>query len=200
MRTLTGLWRWRSNALRRRTDLAESCAALAAALLIGLGTPVAGLTVGFMVQESLDQAVAEQHRERHLVTATAVRPLGHAPVDPDAETSSARDAHRLVLANWTAPDGSRHTEAAQARRDTTPGDRFRVWVDDHGRLVPRPLDSSTAGSHAALAGIGTAAASTGLVEGARRLVVWRLMQRRYAQWDLAWERARQDWGRTGADS
>ncbi|CAM5432351.1 putative protein OS=Streptomyces antimycoticus OX=68175 GN=SANT12839_015160 PE=4 SV=1 [Streptomyces antimycoticus] len=51
-----------------------------------------------------------------------------------------------------------------------------------------------------LAGIGAAGATAVLVDGARRLVVWQLMRRRYAQWDLAWERAGQDWGRADADS
>jgi hypothetical protein len=198
MRAMTGLWRWRRNPLRRRTDLVESWVALLAALFIAVGAPAAGLTAGSVVGEALAQSVREQHEHRHLVPAAVVRMLPQPPVDPDPETSSDRDAHRHVVATWTGPDGSTHTGPAVAPYSMTPGDRFRVWIDDHGRLTARPMDGATAASHAALAGAGAGAATAGLIEGARRLAVWRLMHRRYVEWDRAWKRAGQDWGRMGA--
>ncbi|MGP4004091.1 Rv1733c family protein [Streptomyces sp. 8N706] len=200
MRVIAGLWRWRRNPLRRRTDVAEAWAALLAAVCIALGAPTVGVTVGSAVQDTLLRWVHEQQQERHLVTATVVRRIPHPPIDPDPETSSARDAHHRVVAAWTAPDGTARSGPAITPRATTPGDRFRVWTDARGRLVPRPLDRTTANSHAALAGGGAAVAAAGLVEAGRRLVVWRLMHRRYGQWDRAWERAGQDWGRTGTGS
>ncbi|MFG2193902.1 hypothetical protein [Streptomyces sp. NPDC048639] len=200
MRAMTGFWLWRRNPLRRPTDLLESWVALLAALFIAVGGPAAGLAVASLVQDSLVQSVRAQNEHRHLVAATVVRPVKQPPVDPDPETSSARDALHRVVATWTAPDGSVNTRPVGAPRAVTPGDRFRLWIDDHGRPVNRPMDESTAGSHAALAGIGAGALSAGLVEGARRLTVWRILQRRYASWDRAWERAGQDWGRTGTGS
>ncbi|MEU6084469.1 hypothetical protein [Streptomyces sp. NPDC047108] len=197
---MTGIWRWRRNPQRRRTDLLESWVALLAALLIALGAPAVGLVVGSEVENALAQTVRTQNEHRHLVPATVVRPMKQPPVDPDPETSSARDALHRVVATWKAPDGSVSTRPVGAPRAVTTGDRFRIWVDDHGRPVNRPMDESTADSHAALAGVGAGALTTGLVEVARRLTVWRILHRRYDHWDRAWERAGQDWGRTGTGS
>ena len=139
-------------------------------------------------------------------TVRGTRHTTRVPPDPGASTlsvppsSSARDAHRRVHAQWTGPDGSRHEGTLGAHPGADPGETFRIWTDDQGRLKPRPLDSATATTHAVLAGIGAGAATAGLIDGARRLVVWRLMRRRYAQWDIAWQRAGQDWGRADADS
>ncbi|MDR3083818.1 MAG: hypothetical protein LBV60_23365, partial [Streptomyces sp.] len=79
-------------------------------------------------------------------------------------------------------------------------DHFTVWTDDHGRIVDRPLDGATATTHAVLAGVGAATVIVGLVEGCRRLIVWRMVRRRYARWDQAWDKAGPDWGRTGTGS
>lgn len=200
MRMIKGLWGWRRNALRRKTDLAEAWAALVAAVLILLAAPAVGWAAGSLAHGALARTAQEQRAERHVVAATVVKVLPQPPIDSDPETASARDAQRRVLAQWTGPDGSRHEGTLGAHPGADPGETFRIWTDDHGQLRARPLDSATTATHAALAGIGAGAATAGLVDGARRLVVWRLMRRRYAQWDIAWERARQDWGRADADS
>ncbi|MEC4020774.1 Rv1733c family protein [Streptomyces sp. H27-D2] len=200
MRAIVGLWRWRRNPLRRSTDRIETWAAFLAALLIVLGAPAVGWAAGGSAHGALLRTVGEQQHDRALVRVTVVRKVAHPPVDPDPETSSARDAHRRVFATWTAPDGSRHAGRISAPRAISPGQGFRIWTDNSGRITNRPMDGSTAASHAALAGVAAAAAAAGLVEGARRLVVWQLMQRRYARWDQEWDRAGQDWGRAGAGS
>ncbi|MER7481227.1 hypothetical protein ABTX60_26905 [Streptomyces sp. NPDC126510] len=201
MRAISGLWRWRRNPLCRATDLAEAWVALAALLLILLVAPVAGSLVGGSAQDALQRSVRAQHDARHLVTATVVRKLDRSPLDSDPETSSGRDLRNRVLADWTAPDGTAHQGPVLAGlKDPQQGDRFRIWTDRHGRMVPRPLDSATASTHALLAGVGTALATGGLIEGCRRLIVWRMARRRYARWDQAWDRAGPDWGRTGTGS
>ncbi|MET7900797.1 hypothetical protein ABZS86_04705 [Streptomyces sp. NPDC005355] len=200
MRMIRGLWRWRHNPLRRKTDVVESYAALIAALIILLAAPAVGWATGSLAQGALVKAAREQRAERHLISATVVKVLPHPPIDSDPETATASDAHRRVFAQWTGPDGSRHEGALGTHPGADPGERFHLWTDGHGRPMGRPLDTATATTHAVLAGIGAGAATAGLVDGARRLVVWRLMRRRYAQWDIAWERAGQDWGRADADS
>ncbi|MFC0598587.1 Rv1733c family protein [Streptomyces palmae] len=201
MRAVRGLWRWRRNALCRATDLTEAWVALAAAVLMVLAAPVAGWAVGAATREVLLETVHTQQAQRHRVPATVLR-LEHEPGhDADPETSSRRDAYRRVVAVWTASDGSRRTGSLRATRPVAgPGDRFPIWTDRHGKPVARPLDGATATTHAVLAGSAAGAVVAGLVEGARRLVVWRLLRRRYAAWDIAWERAGQDWGRAGAGS
>ncbi|MFJ5997862.1 hypothetical protein [Streptomyces sp. NPDC092370] len=201
MRAISGLWRWRRNPLRRATDLAEAWVALAALLLILLAAPVVGSLVGGAAQDALQRSVRAQHEARHPVTATVVRKLDRSPLDADPETSSGRDLRNRVLADWTAPDGSPHQgPVLVSLKDPRQGDEFRIWTDRHGRMVTRPLDSATASTHAVLAGFGAALATGGLIEGGRRLIVWRMVRRRYARWDQAWDRAGPDWGRTGAGS
>ncbi|MGW2705536.1 Rv1733c family protein [Streptomyces sp. NPDC001340] len=201
MRAIRGLWRWRRNPLRRTTDLAEAWVALVALVLVSVAAPVIGSLVGVAAQDSLQRSVREQQHSRHLVTATVVRGLGSAPMETDPDTGTAHDARSRVLADWTAPDGTRQHGVALANlKSPQAGDHFRLWTDPHGRITTRPLDSPTATTHAVLAGFGAALLVVGLVESSRRLIVWRMVRRRYARWDQAWDRAGPDWGKAGTGS
>lgn len=201
MRAIGGLWRWRHNPLRRTTDLVEAWVALSALLLILLVAPVLGCLVGASAQDALQQSVRHQRESRHQVPATVVRKLDGSVREADPESTSGRDTRTRVIADWTAPDGTAHHGAVLADLSTPqPGDHFRIWTDAHGRLVARPLGSATATTHAVLAGFGAALLTAGVVEGGRRLIVWRMVRRRYARWDQAWDRAGPDWGRTGTGS
>ncbi|MEU6318704.1 hypothetical protein [Streptomyces sp. NPDC047009] len=201
MRAISGLWHWRRNPLRRGTDLAEAWLALTVLFLILVTAPLVGAVTGSVAQGSLQRAVREQQRSRHLVAATVVRKLGPAPIDADPESTAARDTHSRVLADWTAPDGTaQHGAVIADLKSPHRGDHFPLWTDGHGRITGRPLDRASATTHAVLAGIGAAAMTAGLIEGCRRLIVWRMVLRRYARWDQAWDRAGPDWGRTGTGS
>ncbi|MEV6836314.1 hypothetical protein AB0N17_17680 [Streptomyces sp. NPDC051133] len=201
MRALRGLWHWRHNPLRRATDLTEAWVALVALVLIAVAAPVTGCLVGAVAQDSLQRTARQQQHTRHLVTATVVRDLGDAPLETDPDTTTAREAHRRVLADWTAPDGTqRHGRTLTDLKSPHTGDHFGLWTDPHGRIATRPLDSATATTHAVLAGVGAALLAAGLVEGLRRLAVWRMVRRRYARWDRAWDRAGPDWGKAGTNS
>lgn len=201
MRAISGLWRWRHNPLCRATDLAEAWVALAALLLTLLVVPVAGVLAGGAAQDALQRSVREQHASRQPVTATVVRELERAALDIDPETGAAQDLRTRVLAGWTAPDGTeRRGTVTTSLKDPRAGDRFRIWTDGQGRMAARPLDSATAATHAVLAGFGAALVAAGGVEAARRLIVWRMVHRRYARLDRAWDRVGPDWGRTGTGS
>ncbi|WP_437096970.1 Rv1733c family protein [Streptomyces sp. enrichment culture] len=198
MRAIGGLWRWRHNPLCRRTDLAEAWVALAALLLALVAAPVAGCLVGGAAQNALQRSVRAQHQARHPVQATVVRTLDPSPPAADPEISSGQDVRSRVLARWTAPDGTERSGPVPTRlKDPRPGDRFGMWTDGRGRVVARPLDTATATTHSVLAGFGAALVAAALVEGGRRLIVWRMVRRRYARWDRAWDKAGPDWGRTG---
>ncbi|MFC8083046.1 hypothetical protein [Streptomyces sp. NPDC057340] len=201
MRAIGGLWRWRGNPLCRTSDLAEAWLALTALLLIVFVAPLAGVLVGGAAQSALQRSVREQHEARHRVTATVVRALERSPLTVDPEGAPGEELRSRVLADWTGPDGSRHEGPVLVGIDRPDsGDRFAMWTDARGREVARPLDSATATTHAVLAGAGTAVAAAALVEAARRIVVWRMVRRRYARLEREWERAGPDWGRTGAGS
>lgn len=174
---------------------------LAAALLIAVAVPASGWVCGALVNTTLQESVRVQHQQRHLTTAVVVRTAQGPAAVPDPEAPSDRAARVRVVADWTASDGSRHTGAVTTTQQAMrPGDRLPMWTDGQGRVVDRPMDSSTAGTHAAVAGIGAAAAGAAVIESARRLIVWRLMHRRYARLDQDWARAGPDWGRTDAGS
>jgi hypothetical protein len=200
MRAVTGLWRWRHNPLRRATDLAEAWVALVALVLIAVAAPVTGCLVGAAAQDSLQRSAREQQHARRLVTATVVRDLGQAPLETDPDTTT-REARSRVIADWTAPDGTRqHGPALTDLKSPHRGDHFALWTDPHGRITTRPLDSATATTHAVLAGFGAALVAAALVDSGRRLIVWRMVRRRYARWDQAWDRAGPDWGKAGTGS
>ncbi|MCX5383911.1 hypothetical protein [Streptomyces sp. NBC_00083] len=201
MRAVVGVWRWRRSPLRRRTDAVEAWLALAALALMVFAAPAVGILCGSLTDTSLRRAVAEQLRHRHVTAAVVVHPAGRRAPLAEPDGTIARVSRGRVVANWTAYDGSRHSGTlASPEQAPGPGSTFPLWTDDHGRPVPRPMGPSAARTHAVFAGICAAAASAALIEAVRRLIVWRLIRRRYERLDRAWARYGPDWGRTGAGS
>jgi hypothetical protein len=201
VRAITGLWRWRHNPLRRKTDLLEAWVALTTALFIAVAAPVVGVVTGTLNEHALLKAIQRQHQERHRVMAIVVRTIRLPPADSDPETVAARDARSRVVARWQAPDGSRHHgSVTTGLRTPQPRQRFTIWTDTHGTVVARPLDPVSAATRAVLAGMGAAGVLAASLDGVRRLVMWRIVRRRYVRWDQAWEKAGPDWGRTGTGS
>ncbi|MDQ0797930.1 hypothetical protein [Streptomyces sp. B1I3] len=200
VRALLGIRRWRHNPLCRPTDRHEAGAALAALLLMLLAAPALGWLCGSLTDDALHKVARAQRAHRHVTEAVVVRePSGASRFAQDPESAVAGDTTRTsVVAAWKAPDGSaRQGRVSTASPATAPGDRIRVWTDDRGSPALRPMDTSTARTHAVLAGIGATLLAAGLVETARRLAVWRMMQQRYVRLDRAWAAAGPDWGRTG---
>ncbi|WP_329123716.1 Rv1733c family protein [Streptomyces sp. NBC_01353] len=202
MRAATGVWRWRHNPLRRTTDLIEAWVALTAVVLLALAVPTAGWISGVRTDASLQRAVQAQYRLRQPTTARVVR-LADTPAPglTSPESADEQPLRRSVVARWTAPDGTPRTGTVTTRRELAdPGDTFRLWTDRGGRPVTAPMLPETAHAHAIAIGLLTAALAGVFVEAARRLVVRRLVHRRYQRLDRAWAKAGPDWGRTGAGS
>lgn len=201
MRTASGVWRWRCNPLRRGTDLAEAWVALAAVLLIMWAAPLVGCFCAAFVDGALGGMAQDQYRHRHPTIATVIRALPARSAVPHPHRVASAAPRGRAAAHWTGVDGSQHTgELSTLKREDSPGDRLRIWTDDHGRIVGPPMTPSTARAHAVLAGLGAAAATAGIVITGRRLVVWRLVRRRYVQIDRDWAEAGPDWGRTATGS
>ncbi|ATZ28269.1 hypothetical protein SLAV_32485 [Streptomyces lavendulae subsp. lavendulae] len=198
-----GVWRWRRNPLRRPTDLFEAWVAFAALVCVLLVAPALGCAAGLKVDGTLQRAAREQRHERYLVPAVVVRPTPGPVAGSATDPGAGRQApeRTRIVASWTAPDGSSHEGTVPAAEEPPlPGDRFRIWTDIRGRLVGRPLDPSAASFHAGVAGLAAALTAAALAETLRRLVVRRLMHRRYTRLDRAWAAAGPDWGRAGAGS
>ncbi|MFB8027183.1 MULTISPECIES: hypothetical protein [unclassified Streptomyces] len=203
VRALLGIRRWRHNPVCRRTDRHEAWVALTALLLMLLVAPVLGWKTGSLTDDALRRTVRAQHEQRHLTPAVVVRgPSGPSRFAQEPETAVTESSMRTsVVADWRAPDGTaRRGTVSTAATKTAPGSPIRIWTDDSGNAATRPMDTSTAHTHAALAGLGAALAAAGLTEFARRVVVWRMMQRRYERLDRAWAEVGPDWGRTGTGS
>ncbi|MFJ3699335.1 hypothetical protein ACIPW9_35310 [Streptomyces sp. NPDC090052] len=202
MRAAAGVWRWRHNPLRRGTDLAEAWVALVALLLIAVAAPLAGWLCGSLTGSALQDTARVQRRHRHATTATVVRALPDRSVmaaNPDGISDAVPRGRAAVV--WTGVDGSRHRGALSTfKSDSRPGVRLRIWTDDRGHFVNSPMKPRTVRARAVLAGFGAAAGTAGLIVVGRRLVVWRLVQRRYVRLDRAWSKAGPDWGRTGTGS
>ncbi|MDJ0381208.1 hypothetical protein [Streptomyces sp. G-G2] len=198
-----GVWRWRRNPLRRQTDLIEAWVAFAALVCVLVVVPAVGCTAGLRVDITLQRAAREQLQERYLVPAVVVRPTADPPSGASADPAAQRQSPQRtqIVASWTAPDGTSHQGMVPAAEEPPhAGDRFRIWTDTAGRIVGRPLDPSTAAVHAGLAGLAAAIGAAAFVETLRRMVVRRLMHRRYIRLDRAWAAAGPDWGRAGAGS
>ncbi|MDX3236846.1 hypothetical protein PV392_14400 [Streptomyces sp. ME03-5709C] len=192
-------WRWRKNSLRRRSDVFEACAGVAAGCALVLGAPAAGLTTGLAVNHSLQNTVRVEHANRNQVGAVVLKAGPREAADPDPESGRVREERRDAVVRWTAPDGKVHT--AQVRVDAVhdKGDPVTVWTDTSGAvLVPAPLDARSATTHAMLAGIGSFLAAGALGLLGRQVLMWQLMRRRLAEWEREWAAAGQSWGRAGA--
>lgn len=199
MRIIVGLWCWRRNPLRRGTDLVEAWVALTAVLLFAMGTPAVGWICGNTIDASLRNTVRVQHEQRHHTTAVVVdRSAAHRHAY-DAESLADHSSGTQVIAKWHAADGGARTGTVSAPlRKPRPGDTFSLWTDQRDKQVRGPMNATSAHRHAVLAGFGAAGLAVGLVECARRLIVWRIVQRRYRRLDRAWAKAGPDWGRADA--
>jgi hypothetical protein len=202
VRSIVGLWRWRKNPLRRGTDILEAWVALVAALLLALAAPATGLVCGTRINSSLQHTVRLQREERHRTTVVVTDlPKDEHRSAVDAESAVDHSGGSEVLAKWSAADGTPRTGTLTAPgRHVRPGSTFTIWTDPRGKPVKGPMDGGFARLNAVMAGAGTTLVAAALVELLRRLVLWRLMRRRYSRLDRAWAKAGPDWGRTGAGS
>ncbi|HEV7627536.1 MAG TPA: hypothetical protein VGO89_13655 [Streptomyces sp.] len=200
MRSIVGLWRWRGNPLCRRSDRREAWLALCAVILTVVVAPVAGWLGASAAQGALLQNAEEQQRGRHHVWATAESIQTRAPLDSDPESAAQRSDRARVVAHWAGPDGSNHKYAVSTQRQVQPGERFRIWTDEQGRIAHRPMSQGTVSAYAALAGLVVGVGAAASMETGRRLTVRHLLRRRYAMWDEEWARIGPDWGRTGSNN
>jgi hypothetical protein len=198
MRSVPGLWRWRRNPLRRRSDVIEAWASLVTVGLVAVGAPLAGLAAGHTVGSELQRTVQRQRAERHRTIADVVVIDRHPPPVVDSDAAHGQDGTRVALVRWRTPDGVSRTSVLRIEARHVVGDPVAVWTDRRGRLTERPMEESTATTNAVAAGFGVAGAAAALACGARQLLGWRIMRRRLADWAREWARVSEDWGRTGA--
>ncbi|MET9253987.1 hypothetical protein [Streptomyces sp. NPDC003717] len=189
MRTRVRGWRWRHNPLRRRSDVVEAWTAVAVAVLLFVGAPLAGAAAAWWGHDQARDAARQQLAERHRVSATVVGPP---PAALPTVQAGGQHAYRATV-RWTAPGGARPTTAARVPAGTRPGDTVRVWLDSRGRAVPPPADGAVVWQHTLTLGV-CAAASTALVVLLAQALVRRVtLRRRLAEWERAWAGTEPHW-------
>ncbi|MBZ4019639.1 Rv1733c family protein [Streptomyces purpurogeneiscleroticus] len=188
MRTKKRLWRWRSNPLKRPSDVLESVVVLVAMVLVLVGGPAVAVMAGRSTHDTLRQ----QRLDRHPATAFLVENApGRAP---STGYESGDNGKVAVTVRWRDAQGSVHTGMAQAEPGRRAGSALAIWLDGHNRLTKQPLDPVDSVITAALTGTAAAVGWCTAVWLAVRGVRLCLDRRRARLWDREWERVGPRWG------
>ncbi|MGW5653892.1 Rv1733c family protein [Streptomyces humi] len=184
-RTGSWCWRWRSNPLRRRSDVVEAWIVLG---LWGLAL-VGGVLAGWGVARTVDRTFAERRAEVRTVTAR----LTEDAADGTPVTAGYDVGLTWATVRWTAADGSVHTGRAKVVPSATAGTPVQVWASRGGRLVGAPASEAESALEAVAAGVLVGQSTSFVVYGGGLLVRRRLLSRRLAEWDDEWRRVGPQW-------
>ncbi|GGQ48802.1 Rv1733c family protein [Couchioplanes azureus] len=187
------MWRrrmpWARVPLRRGTDRVQAWLTLVLVTTTLLAAPGAAWWAASTTYRGVAQAVAWDRQHRVPVVAVLVEdaagPDGGA--GPGAGTVPVR-------ARWTGPDGAARSGMISAPAGTRAGSPVPIWLDDHGRTVPKPARRSPV-ADAMLAAVLAGGAVVAGLGGVRRIVVWRLDRRRLRSWEAQWQVVGPQWSR-----
>ncbi|WP_344529734.1 Rv1733c family protein [Streptomyces albiaxialis] len=179
------LWRWRRNALRRRTDVVEAWAVLLALALMVCG----GAAGGWLVHGATTRLFEERRAEASPVGAVLLRDA------PPAAWSNSGSTDNTVRGKvrWTARDGTRHTGHARVPAGERAGDRVTVWTDARGRIVREPPGPAESVTGAAMLAAVAVTLWCLLVLTVLALLRARWNRARLAAWDRAWSETGPRW-------
>ncbi|MFI2435826.1 DUF3592 domain-containing protein [Streptomyces sp. NPDC018693] len=194
MRTRVRGWRWRSNPLRRRSDVVEAWTALVVAVLLLVGVPLAGALVGGWAYGEARAVAAEQRAERRPVQAEVV---GAVPGSPPTGYGDREQSYRVTV-RWTDPGQEPRTTTARVPSGTSTGDRVTVWVDGRGRGVAAPQSDTTIWQHTLTVGVCAAIGAGTLVLAGHAVVRHVSLRHRLAEWEREWARTEPQWTRREA--
>lgn len=171
-------WRWRSNPLRRTSDVVEAWIVLVTWLLAVVGSVLTGLVTADAVARGLDR----QWTERRPVEAVLVGRV------PSVTSARGDDGRVWAGVRWTTPDGAVHSGRTKVRPGMASGTRVTVWTDRQGRVTAKPLSPGEAGFRSAWTGTLVATGTAAAVFGGAQLARAGLERRRLRQWDEEWAR------------
>ncbi|GAA2473590.1 Rv1733c family protein [Streptomyces longisporus] len=182
-------WRWRSNPLRRRSDVLEAWIVLAAWAAATAGAVAAGM-VG---AQAAQRVVNEDRAGRRPVSAVVVKTVAGSGRDV---VTGVRYDRVLATVRWSDGKGTAHTGTVDVKPPAKPGGEVRAWTDAHGRLVSAPVNAGEAATRVVLAGTGVGLATGLTVLGGGQLVRLRVQRRATERWGAEWERVGREWGHT----
>ncbi|MFI5685239.1 hypothetical protein [Streptomyces sp. NPDC051636] len=187
MRTRVRGWRWRRNPLRRRSDVVEAWAALAVAVLLFLGAPVAGALAGLWAHDEARAVAVAQRAERRSVRAEVI---GDAP--ERLPSVGDRHAYRTTV-RWTEPGKGTRTASARVPAGARHGDVVDVWFDSRGRNVAPPPDDVAVWQHTVSIGVCVAGGTAAVVLLGHGIVRRVSLRHRLEEWEREWARTGPDW-------
>ncbi|MFF8971937.1 hypothetical protein [Streptomyces sp. NPDC014995] len=194
MRTRVRGWRRRPNPLRRRSDVVEAWTALAVAVLLLVGAPLAGAAAGRWAHDDARATAAEQRAERQRVRAEVVgRPPGALPTVQGGRGDSYR-----VTVRWTEPGQGTRTATARVPVGTRQGEAVDVWFDARGRSVGPPADGTAVWQHTLTMGVAAAGGTATVVLLGHAVVRRVAMRHRLDEWGREWARTGPEWSRRSA--
>ncbi|NBM19921.1 hypothetical protein [Streptomyces sp. GC420] len=185
MGSRVGLWRFRRNELKRRSDTAEAWTYVAAAVLIAVAAPAAGAATAVAVED----ASLRRGQDWHTVSAVLTK---DAP--PASRAGYAQAGQVRATVRWTAADGTERSGRALVSPGTEAGAKTTVWLDEGGALHDAPLSASDAEIEGIASGALAATGAALLVLGGALTVRVRLDRRREAEWEREWAQVGPQWG------
>ncbi|MFF3404692.1 hypothetical protein ACFYW8_00425 [Streptomyces sp. NPDC002742] len=184
--TVVRMWRWRSNPLRRHSDVIEAWIVLVTWTL----AVVFGLLAGVVAARAVGTGLSAQAARAHAVPAVLTV---DAPSPPAAVGGSGGERVWAAV-RWTTSDGTVHAGKAKVLPGAPAGTRVTVWTDRTDHVVPAPMTGTQATLEAALAGALVASSAGAAVWAAGRVARTRLDRRRMAEWDAEWQQVGPQWG------
>ncbi|MFG3292916.1 hypothetical protein ACGF3G_29440 [Streptomyces sp. NPDC048179] len=178
-------WRWRSNPLRRHSDVVEAWIVLGLWALALVG----GVLSGWGADQAVDHTFAERRAEVHTVSAR----LTEDAADGTPITAGYDYGMTWVTVHWTAADGSVHTGRAKVSPTATAGSRVQVWANRGGQLVAAPPSRAESTFEAVATGALVGQLTATVVYGGGWLLRRRLLRQRLAEWDEEWRRVGPQW-------
>ncbi|MDN3024201.1 hypothetical protein [Streptomyces sp. S.PB5] len=191
MRTRVRGWRWRENPLRRRSDVVAAWTALAVAVLLLVGAPLAGVVTARWAYDEAQATAASQRADRHSVQAEVV---GKGPDRQPTAGSGRTHAYRTTV-RWTEPGEGARTAAARVPAGARQGDVVEVWFDSRGRNVTPPPDDVSVWQYTVTMGVCGAGGAAALILLGHSVVRHVATRHRLAEWEEEWTRTEPVWTR-----
>jgi hypothetical protein len=187
MGTKVRLWRWRRNALRRRSDATEAWVVLATGLTVAIGAPITGAATAWGVNDALAQQRQDRHSTAAVLTVNAPTTAGY--------LGGGKVRARV---RWTTPDGTSRAAKVAVGAGLKAGARVAIWTDGRGALTGEPPTPVQAEAQAALAGASAAGGVCALLLAGRWAARRRLDGRRAGEWEREWAEVGPQWDRRRA--
>ncbi|WP_329333967.1 hypothetical protein OG252_04810 [Streptomyces sp. NBC_01352] len=181
-------WRWRHNALRRRSDVREARVILAAWALAAAGGAVAGAVSA----HAMETGMARDQAERRQVSAVF---LETAPAGARDLSTGATYDRVWAKVRWTDDDGTVRIDNASVKAGSKAGTTVSVWTDGQGELVSAPMGSAAVAARVVLTGTGAAMAGGLVILAGGRVIRLRIERGATELWDEEWDRVGPQWAR-----